>query len=165
MRQSLTAVLSAIVLAAACGGSSQVATPGDTAPIDDVRNRFVAAYNAGDAAGIAALYADDAISMPDHHTALEGKAAIESYMRDMFAQYQTNMTLTPGETEVVGDIAHEHGTFSVTVTPKAGGAAMSDTGKYFVILKRGSDGTWLVHHDIDNTNVRPPAPPEAPAKP
>jgi ketosteroid isomerase-like protein len=64
----------------------------------------------------------------------------------------------------MGDIAHEHGTFSVTVTPKAGGNAMTNTGKYLVILKRGSDGTWLIHHDIDNANEPPspqPAPPAA----
>lgn len=95
--------------------------------------------------------------MPDHHTALEGRAAIESYMRDVFSQYTTSISLMPDDTEVMGDIAHEHGAFTATMTPKAGGDAMTETGKYLVILKRGSDGTWLLHHGIDNTNVPPPA--------
>ena len=158
MRFSRYAILAAIVSAAACGGSSTPATPGDTAPIAEVRDKYVAAFNAGDAAGVAALFAEDAVSMPDHHVALAGRAAIESYMRDTFAQYTTNITVTPGETEVMGDIAHEHGSFTTTITPKAGGSAMTDTGKYLVILKRGSDGQWLIHHDIDNTNVAPPMP-------
>jgi len=159
MSLRLPATLSAIVLAAACGGSSNpAATPGDTAPIDEARNQYIAAYNAGDAAAVAALYADDAISMPDHHAALTGKAEIESYLRDTFGKYNSNITITPGETEVMGDVAHEHGTFTVSMTPKDGGNAMTDTGKYLVILKRGSDGRWLLHHDIDNTDVPPPAP-------
>jgi uncharacterized protein (TIGR02246 family) len=161
----LPAILSAILLTAACGGSGTGAAPGDTAPIDEIRNKYVAAYNAGDAAGVAAVFADDAISMPDHHAPLEGKAAIESYLRDLFGQYSFMIAVTPGETEVLGDVAHEHGTFSITMTPKAGGPALTDNGKYLVILKRGSDGRWLVHHDIDNTNVPPagaPAPSGAP---
>jgi uncharacterized protein (TIGR02246 family) len=151
-----------IVIGAGCTSSTPQPTTTDTAPIDDVRNRYVAAYNAGDAAGVAALFAEDAVSMPDHAPALMGRAAIENSMKQTFAQNTVNITVTPGETEITGDIAHEHGTFSVTVTPKAGGNAMTETGKYLVILKRGSDGTWLVHHDIDNTNAPPnpqPAPP------
>ena len=162
MRFRLHAILSAMLFAVACGGSSTTATPGDTAPIDEIRNKYIAAFNAGDAAGVAAVFAEDAVSMPDHHAAVEGKAAIESYMRETFAQFTPNITVTPGETEVMGDIAHEHGTFTTTMTPKAGGNAMTDTGKYLVILKRGSDGRWLVHHDIDNTNAPPTAPTDPP---
>ena len=158
MRFSQYAVFAAIVSAAACGGSSTPATPGDTTPVAEVRNKYVAAFNAGDAAGVAALFAEDAVSLPAHHAALEGRAAIESYMRDTFAQYTTNITVTPGETEVVGDIGHEHGAFTITMTPKTGGNAMTDTGKYLVVLKRGSDGRWLLHHDIDNTTAPPPTP-------
>lgn len=151
-------VVSAVALAGACGGVSETPADGDTAPIDDVRNRYVAAYNAGDAAGVAALFAEDAVSMPDHRPALEGRAAIERDAQEMFSQYNVSIDVTPGETEVTGDIAHEHGRFSVSLTPRAGGDAMTQTGKYLVILKRGSDGTWLIHHDIDNTSEMPPGP-------
>jgi uncharacterized protein (TIGR02246 family) len=115
-----------------------------------VRSRYQAAYNAGDAAAVAALYTDDAISMPDHHAALEGKAAIQQYLQEMFAQYTHSLNVTPGDTEITGDLAHEHGTFSLTVTPKAGGNAMTENGKYLVVLKRQADGSWLIHHDIEN---------------
>jgi uncharacterized protein (TIGR02246 family) len=163
-RLRMLSVLSSIVIVTACTSSAPQSTTTDTAPIADVRNRYVAAYNAGDAAGVAALFAEDAISMPDHQPALNGRAAIENSLKEMFAQNTVNITITPGETEIAGDIAHEHGTYSIRVTPKAGGNTMTDSGKYLVILKRGSDGKWLVHHDIDNTNA-PPAPPAASAAP
>jgi ketosteroid isomerase-like protein len=38
---------------------------------------------------------------------------------------------------------------------------MTDQGNYLVIAKRGTDGSWKLHHDIDNTD-HPPAP--TPAK-
>lgn len=152
------ALLPVSILALACGNGSEMAA-GDTAPIDDVRSRYMSAYNAGDAAALAALFADDAISMPDHHAPVEGRAAIESYFRDMFTQYSGNLTVTPGETEVTGDIAHEHGTFSVTLTPKAGGSGMTEDGKYLVILKRSGDGVWLLHHNIGNANTEHAPPP------
>ena len=162
MLSRLTVFVLAIVSAAACSGS-QVSTPGDPAPINDIRNRYIAAYNAGDAAAIAALFTEDAVSMPDHRAALIGRAAIENHLRDVFMQFSTSISITPGDTDVAGDVAHEHGTFSVTLTPKAGGNAMTETGNYLVVLKKGSDGNWLVHHDIDNSNVPHPAPAPAPA--
>jgi uncharacterized protein (TIGR02246 family) len=162
MRSRLTFVVLAIVIAAACSGS-QVATPGDPAPVNAIRDKYIAAYNAGDAAAVAALFAEDAVSMPDHRAALVGRAAIESYFRDVFMQFSASVSVTPGETDVTGDVAHEHGTFSVTLTPKAGGSATTETGNYLVVLKKGSDGNWLVHHDIDNSNVPHPAPAPTPA--
>jgi len=167
---SSRACLLPIALAAlmsACGGAAPApepaaATPGDPAPINDVRNRYIAAYNAGDAAALAALFAEDAISLPDHGSALEGRAAIQKHFETVFSGVTANISVTPGDTEVTGDIAHEHGTFSVTVTPKAGGAATTETGKYLVVLKREADGAWRVHHDIDNATA-PHAPPAAAA--
>jgi uncharacterized protein (TIGR02246 family) len=149
----LTLLLCAMTLTTACGGATtqQTATaPADPAPINNVRAQFQTAFNAGDAAAIAALYTDDAISLPDHHAALEGKAAIQQYLQGMFAQYTPNISITPGDTEITGDIAHEHGTYSLTMTPKAGGNAMSENGKYLIVLKRQADGSWKVHHDMDN---------------
>lgn len=161
-----TFLLSAMVFAAACGTAPQSATDlaADTAAVNDVRAQFQSAYNAGDAAILAALYSVDAIMMPDHHAAIEGQPAIQQYFEELFAQYTGNITITPGDTEITGDLAHEHGTFSVTVTPKAGGNAMTDNGNYLVILKRQPEGTWKLHHDIDNSSNPPPPMPGATAQ-
>lgn len=156
--------LALAALTFACGGNAPApaaATPGDPAPINDVRNRYIAAYNAGDAAALAALFAEDAVSIPDHEAALEGRAAIQKHFETLFSQVTATLTVTPADTEVTGDIAHEHGTYSATVTPKAGGTAMTNDGRYLVVLKREADGAWRIHHDIDNTSTPPPATPAA----
>ena len=160
-KMNLWAVVGAALLAAACGGGGQEQTPNastDPAPINEVRTKFQAAYNAGDASAVAALYTDDAVSLPDHHPAVQGKAAIQSYLQETFAQYAATMAITPSDTEIVGNFAHEHGTYTIKVTPKSGGETVADDGKYVVILKRGADGAWKIHHDIDNSNRMPAAP-------
>jgi uncharacterized protein (TIGR02246 family) len=154
-------VVGTAMLTVGCGGGTpeQAATaPPDPAPINELRANYLAAYNAGDAAAVAALFADDAISLPDHHAALQGRAAIQEYLEGIFSQYSTTMTITPVDTEIQGDLAHEHGTYTIQVTPKAGGETVNDDGKYVVILKRGADGAWKIHHDIDNSNRMPDIP-------
>lgn len=152
-----TLLLSVIVLMSACGGTTPTTqptatAPPDPAPINDVRSRFQTAYNAGDAAAVTALYTDDAVSLPDRHAAVQGKAALQQYFQEVFAQYNAKLTLMSPDLEITDDIAHETGAYSMTVTPKAGGNAMTITGKYLIVLKRQADGSWKVHHDIDNTD-------------
>ena len=148
-------LLCAVMFLTACGATPPQQTtmaPADPAPINDLRARFATAYNAGDATAVAELYTDDAVVMPDHHAAIQGKAAIQQYLQGLFAQSTANLAITPGDTEITGDLAHEHGTFSMTVTPKAGGNAMTDNGNYLVILRRQADGSWKIHHDMDNSS-------------
>jgi len=57
---------------------------------------------------------------------------------------------------MMGDMAHEHGTYTATATPKAGGEPTTDNGKYLVIFERGADGTWRLVHDIDNSSEPEP---------
>jgi uncharacterized protein (TIGR02246 family) len=162
MLHKLIVVLVGFVMLSGCGGGSQETpqatnVPPDPAPLNELRSKFQAAYNAVDAATLAQLYTDDAISLPDHHASVQGKSAIQQYYQDLFKEYGATITITPADTEIVGDLAHEHGTFSITVTPKAGGDAVMDDGKYVVIFKRGADGVWKIHHDIDNSNRMPVA--------
>jgi uncharacterized protein (TIGR02246 family) len=159
LKQTMPIAISAAVLAVACGGGGvqpAATTQADLAPINAVRTAFQTAYNAGDAAALAALYTDDAISLPDHHEAIQGKAAIQRYYEDeIFKQYTVTIAIMPGDTEINGNLAHEHGTYTIAVTPRAGGDKMTDDGKYVVILKRGADGVWRIHHDIDNSKRLP----------
>lgn len=159
LRFHLAMPLLATMLVSACGGgSSQPAASTDPAPINDLRNRYVAAYNAGDAAALALLFTEDAVSLPDHRPALVGRAAIQRDFEQMFAQFAATLSVTPSDTAITGDMGHEHGTYSVTLTPKAGGDAVTNSGKYLVVFERQADGSWLLHHDMDNSDSEHSAP-------
>jgi uncharacterized protein (TIGR02246 family) len=150
-------ILGAALLAVACSGTTQQSMQSaDPAPIREVREKYQAAYNAADAVAVVALYTDDAVSLADHHLALEGKPAIQNYLEGIYARYGVVMTFVPIKAEVTGDLGYEHGTYTIKVTPKAGGETVNDDGKYVMIFKRGADGAWKIRHDMDNSN-RPPS--------
>ena len=127
----------------------------DIKAINELRSQFATAYNANDAAAAAAYFADDAILMFPNQEAIEGKQAIQAALEDFFKQNAARITHTPLETEVAGDWAYERGNITETVTPKSG-KAIERSLKYLVILKRQPDGSWKIHRDMDNSNLKEP---------
>ena len=113
----------------------------------------MAAFNMADAAKVASLYAADAVVMPTHQPMITGRDAIENYNKAFFDMFNATITITPVETKVFGDRALDRGTYTIQLTPKAGGSPMMDEGKYLVLMQRQSDGSWKLTHDIDNTNL------------
>ena len=71
------------------------------------------------------------------------------------------MTVMPDQTQAVGAVAYENGTYTMTLTPKAGGDPVTNDGRYTVVLRKGTDDAWKIALDMDNT-VTPPPPPAAP---
>ena len=132
-----------------------------------MRDNVVAAFNSGDAAKVVEGYTADVIAMPAHHALVSGKDAVLAYNREFLSQMSAKLTLTPAETIVAGDWGYDRGTYTMTLTPKAGGTPITDTGKYLVIIQKQTDGSWKVTRDIDNSDQPlppPPSPAPEPAK-
>jgi uncharacterized protein (TIGR02246 family) len=133
-------------------------TPDTAGGVDAVRAASVAwdeAHNAADLSRLIQLYADSAVSMPYNRPALEGPRAIEADFREFFDGFQATHKTTIVSLEVLGDWAIEHGNYALSVTPKAGGAAVNEIGKHIVVRKK-IDGAWKVHWEIWNTDAAPP---------
>ena len=163
--RTLLAVLTVLGGAAAC--SPAAVKPGtptgdDATKINALRDNFVAAFNTGDAAKIVDGYSADAVGLPAHHPAVGGKDSLLAYHREQFSQLSFKVALTPVETIVAGDWGYDRGTYTMTITPKAGGGPMNDTGKYLVLLQKQVDGSWKVTRDIDNSDMPMPMPPPPP---
>jgi uncharacterized protein (TIGR02246 family) len=139
-----------------------VDNPADVAAINDARAAFMKAYEAGDAAAIGRLYMPEAISESNNQPSLVGRDAIVASLAGMFAQVSVTTTLTPTETRTLGNVGLDRGTYTVTVTPKAGAPPSTSEGRYMVIYVKDTDGTWRVSRDMDNA-LMPPAPPAAAA--
>jgi uncharacterized protein (TIGR02246 family) len=136
----------------------------DTAAVADEMKRgsgdWAAAYNAGDADKIAAMYAADAVLMPPHAPAAQGGDAIRQFVANDSATAKANgvtLAIEPTASGASGDIAWQSGTYKIT---DAGGNAV-DAGK-FVELRQNVDGAWKITRDIWNSDNPPPAPAEAP---
>lgn len=119
--------------------------------IEILEKQFQEAFNAGDAAGVARFYAEDARLLPPNTDILEGRPAIEGFMREFFL---ANPTLSFGSTAFheSGDLAVAIGTYELELRPE-GAEAQKDSGKYIEVWKRQPDGSWLIAADMFNTSL------------
>ena len=159
-----TAAVVAIGLVALAGCKLNVNTvdkAADESAIRDGSRAWAAAYNAGDADGVANLYTEDAVLMPPGAPAKFGRAAIREFIAaDSAAAKAAGVTLTIEHGDTVGmsgDLAWHAGPYSVY---DASGAVV-DSGSYVEALQK-VEGKWLTVRDIYNSE-KAPAPAAAPA--
>jgi uncharacterized protein (TIGR02246 family) len=126
--------------------------PSARSAIEAVNERYVAAYNAGDVATFARVYAPDATLMPSNSAPIQGHEAIGKFWQGGWKMGIRNVKLTTTELDVHGNSAAEVGQYQFDV--QAGnGAATHDHGKYIVLWKRSPQGQWQWYRDIFNTDV------------
>ena len=156
------AVAGWLALAGCAQNAAPVDTAADVAAIHAATNAWVAAYNAGDADKIVALYADDAIMMPPDAAAATGHEAMKQYLTaDMAAAKAAGVSfaLDADASGVSGELAWHSGTFHVA---GANGASLG-TGKYVEVWHK-ADGKWLMIRDVWNNDAPAAAAPAAPPK-
>jgi len=117
--------------------------------IEEGVGQWVAAFNAGDGAAIAALYTPDAALFPPGGQRVDGRAAIQEFWQGAIDSGMKADELRPVEVNANGDLAGEVGIFTLSVPGENGTTKVN--GKYIVIWKR-TGHTWQLHRDIWNTN-------------
>jgi len=98
------------------------------------------------------FYADDAVILPDKAPAVRGQENFRKNWAPLLALPGPGLSWKTGSLEVArsGDIAYETGAYDFITTDKKGKS--TDTkGKYVVVWKKQSDGSWKVVVDTDNT--------------
>ena len=138
--------------AAEVNSTAAVDTGADEQAIRGHVDRWHQLVKAKDAAGIAALYAEDGAVMPPNAPIGKGRAAIQQTWASMMRTPGFDLTITPEQIIVSssGDMALDRGTYRLTVAPD--GAAQTDTGKYVVVWRKiGSE--WKAAADIFNSDL------------
>jgi uncharacterized protein (TIGR02246 family) len=121
--------------------------------LDRTRDTHVAALNTNDADAWVACFAPDAVQMPPNDPPNIGTDHIRTWSSGMLAAFRAEFSLDIDEVELAGDDwAFERGTYTIALTPKAGGTPIRDTGKYLTIYRRQTDHSWLMARDIWNSN-------------
>ena len=108
----------------------------DVEAINHVREAHITALNDGDVNAWVAAFTDDGVQMPPNAPANLGRESIRAWSQAFFAPFRVEGTLLVDEVQVSGDWAFERGTYTITLTPKAGGEPMQDIGKDLTIYER-----------------------------
>ena len=143
---------------AACVRSTPPAdTTADKAAVEAVSIAWKNAYNAGDTAAVAALYAEDAVLSAPGQRAVHGNAAISEYFVKTVAEFSAaGLTVEDepmGDVVASCDLAWQWKTYKVT--DKAG--VVVDAGKLVTLFQR-RDGKWMIVGDTWNSDATPGAP-------
>jgi len=133
-------------------GTAALDTGADEQAIRGQVDHWLQLVKAKDAAGIAALYAEDGAVMPPNGPIGKGRAAIQQTWASMMKTPGFDLTFVPEQIIVSssGDMALDRGTYKLAVAPH--GTAQADTGKYVVVWRK-IDGEWKAAADIFNSDL------------
>lgn len=119
--------------------------------LERILRDYERAWRAGDAAGLAALFAPDGFVLPGGAAPVRGRAAIQRAYTGQAGGPLRLRVLAYATADTVGYLL---GAFAYGDAPR-------DAGKFTLTLRRAADGSWRIFSDMDNPNAYPrrPAPP------
>ena len=108
-----------------------------------------------DLAGLAALFTEDCVRMPQGGPATVGRPALEAAYRQDFAEVwktQAKVRLNAEEVIVSGEYAFARGADTLVQDQDGRQVLDEETGKWLFIYHRHPDGTWKYHWITFNSN-------------
>jgi uncharacterized protein (TIGR02246 family) len=129
----------------------QQARAADEAAIRAASAAWSQAATAKDLDKAVSFYADGAVILPEKAPAVRGTENIRKNWAPVVTLPGPGLSWQTSALEVArsGDLAYETGAYNFVTTDKKG-EATDYKGKYLVIWKKQSDGTWKVAVDTDN---------------
>jgi ketosteroid isomerase-like protein len=128
-------------------------TEGFRKTVEEFNAVSMESMEAGTTDKVISYYADNAVSMPPNMARVDGKAAIEKWMKEMMSSGMkvTKATFTTSEFGVGGDIAYEYGLYEMSME-FAGMDPMDDKGTYLSVWEKQQDGTWKIVAETWNSS-------------
>ena len=113
-------------------------------PLADLVAEWEAAFNAGDAEAVAAIYTEDAIRIPPEEDFVRGREEIAVNVEEL-----AGLTISLGTYGgLLGDeVATTWGSYELSGTVE--GQAVTERGRWMNAVKKTEDG-WKIHRDIWN---------------
>lgn len=129
----------------ACGAPALAQSKAAIQKLDD---QWVAAYNKGDAAAVAAMYTDDAYVLPAGAPMAHGRDDIQKFWAAAMQQL-SDIKCTAVDVKPLGRSgAREIG----TCTCKTKGATPQDGALKYAVVWQKVNGQWMLNTDIWNTD-------------
>jgi uncharacterized protein (TIGR02246 family) len=151
LRSSREAAYNCVRASSPWGGSRSHARKGGSMSAREIKaahRAFAEAAVRHDLAGIASVFAIDAIIMPPEAEMVKGRDAILRHWKSAFDGGLSGLEINPTSIRVIGDMAVEIGHATLSMAP-AGEAATDTSVKYIEIWKRVR-GNWRVFRGMWN---------------
>lgn len=138
-------------------------TSADYAAIEAVELKWQAAYGARDFGALADLYTEDGWVMARRRPAMRGREEIRDFFASVAESTRLAVTFDVEELEVIGDHAWNTARFALTYQSMNGGDPVHDFGRALILYRKGEDGQWRIHRDMDTPtpdaeDMTPPIP-------
>lgn len=155
LRPAVAVIVALALLLAGSATRGAAGAQTDVAAINKIWDLYTKGVNTGDLNLWISLWDENGIQLAPDAPAVVGKAAIRTKYAKIFPQVTLKIAITNREVRVAGEWAYSRGTYTLSVTPKAGGETSLTDGKYLTILRKQADGSWKIFRDIFNSNVPP----------
>ena len=138
--------------------NSSTSTAADTAAITKLWSNYCQYVKDGNLDAFLALHSKDAYKMPQDQPMFQiwpARENVAASWKKRLDTLNTEMSISPKETVIMGDYAYSMGVYSQVFTPKAGGAPSRFDGKFLTVLQKDPAGNWKILRDCYNSNVPP----------
>jgi ketosteroid isomerase-like protein len=104
-----------------------------------------------------AMYAEDAISLPNYGPRMDGVDSFKKHHEEMSASGMKVVFFDSDPTEVwkAGNHVIEIGTYAIELEMPGISQAIKDKGKYMTVYVRGKDGSLKIKAETWNTDMNP----------
>ena len=125
-------------------------------PEDEIRaadQRWLEAFAAGDLEGSLGFCAEDCAVLPPNAPLVQGREAIRELFSGWFKP-ELKISWTPQQVEAASssDLGFSRGTYQMSFRDFED-EVVSDRGKYVIVWKKQTDGSWKVVLDISNSDL------------
>ena len=120
----------------------------DERAVREAHSTWITAVNAGDLERLLALMSDDVVFL-NPGQARSGRGGFPAGFVAAHRQSQIRCVSELEEVKIVGEVAYTVCRDSLSVTPRAGGAATELAGYRITIYRKQPDGRWLLARDAN----------------
>ena len=123
----------------------------DVRAVEQLFERFMAAFNAGDLETLRSSYTDDALVIPPGQPSAYGPdGIIDQLWGPTFQAFDVDATLPIEEIQLSDDYGFVRGTYRMRLEPINGGDSVAEEGRWIDIVRKDSSGTWKIARAIWN---------------
>ncbi len=149
-RRLLLGITALLLVPIATGRVAADAQRTDVDAVRAVGKTWMGYYMQGNYAAIPDLYTEDAMIMPRGRRPISGREQLRKSLGGLAAGRKVDIEVTEREITIAGDIAWYIGDFRVSYSPRTPDAAPTvEFGRSMLIFRKGADGRWRIHRDMD----------------